>query len=97
MNHNDDHSIVTVKADKSCVIDNNVKRNRFVYNSRVNPTCIEALMAKQSPRGWAVKCKIPVVHNRSFVASGSAVRVSNPSEGHVKPNVNSVGGANVTY
>ena len=58
--------------------------------------CIEALMAKHSPRGRAVKCKIPVVYSRSFVASGSAVRISNPSEGHVKPNVNPVGGANAS-
>ena len=97
MNHNDNHSNVTVKADKSCVIDNNVKRNRFVYNSGVNPTRIEALMAKHSPRGRAAKCKIPVVYGRSFVASGSAVHVSNPSEGYVKPNVNPVDGANASH
>ena len=76
LNHNDNHSNVTVKADKKCVIDNNVKRNRFVYNSGVNPTCIEALMAKHSPRGRAAKCTIPMVYDRSFVASGSDVLCS---------------------
>ena len=96
MNHNDDHSIVTVKAGNSCVIDNNVKRNRFVYNSRVNPTCIEALMAKHSPRGRAAICKIPVVYSRTFVASDNTVRVSNSSKGYVKPNVNPVGRANAS-
>ena len=67
-----------------------------MYNSGVNPTCIEALMAKQSPRGRAAKCTIPVVHGRTFVASGSAVHVSNPSKGYVKPNVNPVGGVNAS-
>ena len=88
LNHNDNHSNVTVKANTKCVIDNNVKRSRFVYNSGVNPMCIEALTAKQSPRGRAAKCTTPVVHGRTFVASGSAVHVSNPSKGYVKPNVN---------
>ena len=49
-------------------------------------------MAKQSPRGRAGTCKIPVVHSRVFVASDSAVRVSISNKGYVKPNVNPVGG-----
>ena len=67
-----------------------------MYNSGVNPTCIEALMAKQSPRGRAAKYTVPVVHGRTFVASGSAVHVSNPNRGYVKPNVNPVGGVNAS-
>ena len=67
-----------------------------MYNSRVNPTCIEALMAKHSPRGRAAKCKIPGIYSHSFVASDSAVHVSNSSKGYVKPNVNPVGGANAS-
>ena len=58
--------------------------------------CIEALMAKHSPRGRAARCKIPVVYSRSFVASDNAVHVSNSSKGYVKPNVNPVGGASAS-
>ena len=96
MNHNDDHKIVTAKVGKNCVIENNVNRTRFVYYSRVNPTCIEALMSKQSPRGQAVKYKTEIVHSRVFVTSDNAVRVSSSSKGYVKPNVNPVYCANAS-
>ena len=96
LNHNDNHNIVTAKVGKNCVIDNNVNRTRFVYNSRVNPTCIEALMAKRSPRGRAGTYKPQVVYSRVFVASDSAVSVSSSNKGYVKHNVNPVGGANAS-
>ena len=62
LNQNEDHNIVTSKVGKSCVIDKNVNKTRFVYNSKVNPTCIEALMSKQTPRGRTVKCT-NVIHS----------------------------------
>ena len=96
LHFSDHHSTVTVEDGKTVIIDNNVKRNGFVYNSKVNPMCIEALMAKHSPRGRAVMCKTPVVYSRMFVASDSAVRVSSRSDRNVKPNVNPVGGANAS-
>ena len=90
--------IITLSLQKleKIVIDNNVNRNRFVYNSRVNPTCSKALVARQSPRGWAVKYKTDVIHSHVFVASDIAVHVSSSSKGCVKPNVTPVSGTNAS-
>ena len=82
---------------KQSIIDNNIKRNRFVYNSKVNASHIEALMAKHSPRGRDVTCKVPVVHSRVFVASDSAGLVSSSDQGYVKHNVNPVSGVNASH
>ena len=67
-----------------------------MYSSRANPTCFEALMAKQSPRGQAGTYKTQVVHSHVSVASDSPVHVSSSNKGCVKPNLNPVGGANAS-
>ena len=86
-----------MQVGKQSIIDNNIKRNRFVYNSKVNASHIEALMAKHSPRGRDVTCKVPVVHSRVFVASDSAGLVSSSDQGYVKHNVNPVSGVNASH
>ena len=96
LNENDGHIIVTSKVGKKCAIDNNIKRTRFVYNSKVNPTCIEDPMAKQSRRGRSVKCNKNVIHVRVFVASDNLVHVSNSNKCYAKLNVNPVNGVNAS-
>ena len=86
-----------MQVGKQSIIDNNIKRNRFVYNSNVNASHIEALMAKHSPRGRDVTCKVPVVHSRVFVASDSAGLVSSSDQGYLKHNVNPVSGVNASH
>ena len=86
-----------MQVGKQSIIDNNIKRNRFVYNSNVNASHIEALMAKHSPRGRDVTCKVPVVHSRVFVASDSAGLVNSSDQGYVKHNVNPVSGVNASH
>ena len=70
LNQNGGHVIVNPRSENLHVIDNNVKRTTFIYSSKVNATCIETLMVRQSLRGPAVKVNKNVVDGYVIRASG---------------------------
>ena len=91
MNNTDNHVTAISDRDKNNVIDNKVRRTRFIYNSSVNYKCVESLMARQSTRDWANRGNKKLFHSRVFVPSSSAVCISNSGKCYVKQNVKPVG------
>ena len=90
--HNTDNDVIAISdRDKTNIIDNNVRRTRFIYNSNVNHKCVEALMARQSTWDWANRNGKKFFHSHVFVPSSSAVCISKSGKCYVKQNVKPVG------
>ena len=95
--HNTDNNVTAISdRDQTNIIDNNVRKTRFIYNSNVNHKCVESLMARQSTWDWANGKKLQkngkkFFHSRVFVPSSSAVCISKSGKCYVKQNVKPVG------